>query len=127
VSTPWPLAPNISDAVLGERLFANSGTKQCHRRHAEPDWSEIHRELRRNHVTLSILWDEYIERHPTGYRYSRFCDLYREWERRLPVTMRQTHAASSLKKIELTRPRMTPIFFPLQHLTKGGGESFTRV
>jgi transposase len=70
---------DISDAVLGERLFANSGTKQCHRRHAEPDWSEIHRELRRNHVTLSILWDEYIERHPTGYRYSRFCDLYREW------------------------------------------------
>jgi len=89
----WPLAPDISDAVLEERLFANSGTKQGHRRHAEPDWGDIHREMKRKHVTLSILWDEYIERHPGGYRYSRFCDLYREWERRLPVTMRQTHAA----------------------------------
>jgi transposase len=37
------------------------------------------------------LWDEYIEGDPDGYRYSRFCELYRGWEARLPVTMRQTH------------------------------------
>ena len=39
--------------------------------------STIHRELKRKHVTLTMLWDEYIERHPDGYRYSRFCELYR--------------------------------------------------
>ncbi|WP_288142959.1 IS21 family transposase [Mesorhizobium sp.] len=39
------------------------------------------------------LWDEYIERHPDGYRYSRFCDLYRGWAANLPVTMRQNHGA----------------------------------
>jgi transposase len=49
--------------------------------------------MKRKHVTLSILWDEYIAANPGGYRYSRFCDLYREWQGRLPVTMRQTHAA----------------------------------
>jgi transposase len=38
------------------------------------------------------LWDEYIEQHPDGYRYSRFCELYRTWASRLSVTMRQTHA-----------------------------------
>src|SRR5947199_4533934 len=53
--------------------------------------SPIHRELKRKHVTLSILWDEYIERHSQGYRYSRFCELYRSWEAKLSVTMRQTH------------------------------------
>jgi hypothetical protein len=26
-------------------LFAVAGTKQGHRRHTEPDWAEIHREL----------------------------------------------------------------------------------
>jgi transposase len=26
------------------------------------------------------------------YRYSRWCDLYRAWERKLSVTMRQSHA-----------------------------------
>ena len=28
--------------------------------------------LKHKHVTLSILWDEYVERNPEGYRYSRF-------------------------------------------------------
>ncbi|MCS3693291.1 transposase [Bradyrhizobium elkanii] len=31
-------------------------------------------------MTLSILWDEYIASEPGGYRYSRFCELYRAWK-----------------------------------------------
>jgi len=88
----WPLPAALTDTALEARLFTAVGTKQGHRRHAEPDWAVIHRELRRKHVTLQILWDEYIERHPNGYRYSRFCELYRGWASRLSVTMRQTHA-----------------------------------
>jgi transposase len=65
---------------------------QGHRRQVEPDWPTIHCELKRKHVTLSILWDEYIARDPEGYRYSRFCELYRIWEAKLSVTMRQTQA-----------------------------------
>ena len=53
----------------------------------------MHRELRRKHVTLSILWEEYIAGEPGGYRYSRYCELYRAWEGQLSVTMRQSHAA----------------------------------
>jgi transposase len=87
----WPLPEEMTDAVLEARLFANAGTKQGHRRHVEPDWAAIHRELKRKHVTLQILWDEYIEREPQGYRYSRFCELYRSFEAKLSVTMRQTH------------------------------------
>jgi transposase len=30
-----------------------------------------------------MLWDEYIERCPERYRYSRFCELYRGWASRL--------------------------------------------
>src|SRR5439155_458782 len=74
------------------QLFTAVGRKQGHRRRAEPDWAAVHRELKRKHVTLQILWDEYIERHPDGYRYSRFCELYRGWASRISVTMRQTHA-----------------------------------
>jgi transposase len=88
----WPLPDTVTDGDLEARLYKSAGTKQGHRRHPEPDWAAIHRELRRKHVTLSILWDEYIEQHPDGYRYSRFCELYRGWEGRLSVSMRQTHA-----------------------------------
>jgi len=88
----WPLPAEVTDAMLEARLFGAVGTKQGHRRQTEPDWAQIHRELKRKHVTLSILWDEYIEEQPAGYRYSRFCELYRGWEARLPVTMGQIHA-----------------------------------
>ncbi len=88
----WPLPADLNDAALEERLYGRAGTKQGHRRHAEPDWALIHRELKRKHVTLSVLWDEYIAQDPGGYRYSRFCDLYRSWEGKLSVTMRQSHA-----------------------------------
>jgi len=81
----------MNDETLEARLFSRVGTKQGLRRRVEPDFALIHRELKRKHVTLQILWDEYIERHSDGYRYSRFCDLYRGFERRLSVTMRQTH------------------------------------
>jgi transposase-like protein len=89
-SLSWPLPDELTDAALEARLFPDAGMKQGQRRQVEPDWASIHRELKRKHVTLSILWDEYIARDLEGYRYSRFCELYRIWEGKLSVTMRQT-------------------------------------
>jgi transposase len=53
----WPLPEEMTDAMLEARLFANAGTTQGRRRLIEPDWAAIHHELKRKHVTLSILWD----------------------------------------------------------------------
>src|SRR5439155_8290639 len=64
----WPPPDEMTDVALEARLFPEAGTRQGHRRQTEPDWASIHRELKRKHVTLSILWDEYIARHPEGYR-----------------------------------------------------------
>src|SRR6266702_2685075 len=87
----WPLPDDITDAELEARLFAGVGagtsTRRGHRRQTEPDWAAVHRELKRKHVTLSIVWEEYIAGEPGGYRYSRFCELYRAWEGRLSVTI----------------------------------------
>src|ERR1700693_159878 len=60
----WPLPAEMTDSALEAALFAAAGTKQGHRRHTEPDWAEIHRELERKHVTLTMLWDEDLERCP---------------------------------------------------------------
>jgi len=89
----WPLPDSMSDGDLEAALYANHGTKRGHRRHAEPDWPTVHRELKRKHVTLVIVWDEYVAANPGGYSYSRFCELYRGFESKLSPTMRQTHAA----------------------------------
>jgi transposase len=74
----WPLPDDATDAILEERLYGRAGAKQATTR-AEPDWAVIHRELKKKHVTLAILWEEYIAQNPEGCRYSR-CDLYRSWE-----------------------------------------------
>src|SRR6266404_114669 len=107
----WPLPDEVTDGALEARLYKNAGTKQGHRRQVEPDWAIVHRELKRKHVTLSILWDEYIEQHPGGYRYSRFCDLYRSWEGKLSVTMRQAHAGGEKLFVDydLDRPMLKPL------------------
>jgi hypothetical protein len=51
----WPLDAGLTDAVLEQRLFANAGVKPGHRRHAEPDWVGVHREMRRKHVRRRVL------------------------------------------------------------------------
>ena len=89
----WPLGEGLSDVELEAALYANRRSKRGHRLHAEPDWPTVHRELKRKHVTMVIVWDEYIAAHPGGYSYSRFCELYRGFESKLSPTMRQTHAA----------------------------------
>ena len=89
----WPLPEAMNDGALEAALYASRRSKRGHRRIEEPDWASVHRELKRKHVTLLILWDEYIVANPGGYSYSRFCELYRSFETTLSVTMRQTHAA----------------------------------
>jgi transposase len=105
----WPLPDDLTDAILEAKLYKNAGTKQGHRRQAEPDWAVIQRELKRKHVTLSILWDEYIEQHPDGYRYSRFCDLYRSWESKLSVTMRQVHGGGEKLFVDYAGDRVSVV------------------
>ncbi len=89
----WPLPNGMNDDALEAALYANRRSKRGHRRVEEPDWAGVHRELKRKHVTLVILWDEYIAANPGGHSYSRFCELYRAFEKTLSVTMRQTHGA----------------------------------
>lgn len=88
----WPLPEDLDEGQLEVMLFPPSaaGNKQSH---PLPDWAEVHRELKRKGVTLSLLWMEYKTRHPDGYQYSRFCDRYREWAKTVDPCMRQDHKA----------------------------------
>ena len=44
-------------------------------------------------MTLQLIWEEHRAVHPDSYGYSRFCELYRAWAKKLSPTMRQTHTA----------------------------------
>lgn len=87
----WPLAEEMDEARLEQMLFATEVVKGTN---AVPDFDEIRQELKRKGVTLQLLWHEYKQAHPQdGYQYSRFCELYRRWQGKLDVVMRQDHKA----------------------------------
>ena len=90
----WPdIAEWSEDQVI--QAVAPSREKPGQRNQSpEPDYGDIRHELQTNkHVTLQLLWEEYREKNPDGYRYSRFCDLYRGWLRRQEVVLRQEYRA----------------------------------
>jgi transposase len=89
----WPLPSDLDDAALERRLFPPPPVAPSEGRFF-PDCAAIHRELKsRKNVTLQLLWEEYKQAIPQGYAYSWYCELYREWKRRLDVVMRQEHRA----------------------------------
>ena len=92
VGLVWPLPDELTDDVLTARLYASSPV-QIKGVRTLPDWPMVHRELRRKGVSLHLLWQEHRAVHPDGHSYSQFCDLYRAWNGRLSLTMRQVHVA----------------------------------
>jgi len=67
-----------TDGELEARLFARPGSPP---RRPEPDWAAIARELGRRGVTLQLLWREYLDDAPEGYRYTQFVARFRAWQR----------------------------------------------
>lgn len=88
----WPLPAEADDAALERRLYPPAPPVATEERPL-PVWTDVHRELQRKSVTLFLLHQEYRERHPDGYQYSRFCDLYRAWAGKIDLVMRQEHRA----------------------------------
>jgi len=87
----WPLPEGLDEERLQELLFPDTGG--CAPSRVLPDMEHIHKELRRKHVTLQLLWEEYRAEYPGGYGYTQFCEYYRRWKGRLEVTLRQVHPA----------------------------------
>jgi len=92
IGITWPIPQEITDAELEQRLFTLAGFHDGSTKPV-PDWTKVHEELKRRGVTLMILWEEHRAAHVDGHGYSRFCELYGEWRKRLSPTMRQTHVA----------------------------------
>ena len=92
----WPLPEGWDEARVEAALFPRReptvGEKNPAR--TPPDFAAIHEQLRSSkYVTLQLLWEEYRQGNPEGYRYSRFCELYQRWRSKLDVVLRQEHKA----------------------------------
>jgi transposase len=87
----WPLTVELDEIQLENRLYPKEIPTKSKR--PQPDFPHIHQELRRSNVTLQLLWSEYKRQYPSGYQYSQFCELYRQWSGKLTMTLHQIHKA----------------------------------
>ena len=102
-------ADKLSEVELERRVFGVAPAKSASR--AAPDCAWIHGELKRHrHVTLQLLWEEYSAEHgAAAYQRSAFCQIYRDWEKRLKRSMRQRHFAGEKMFVDYAG-RTVPIY-----------------
>jgi len=85
----WETIAELSEEELEAQLYDAKKTLA----RAAPDCLWIHTQRQRRGVTLELLHLEYLERYPTGYRYTQFCEYYRRWAKKRKLSMRQVHRA----------------------------------
>jgi transposase len=103
----WPQVQALADDVLESRLYRRPAVAGS--RGPAPDGAWIHAERRKPGVTLELLHLEYLERHPDGYRYTQFCELYRRWLGRRGLSMRQIHHAGEKMFVDYAGQKPTLI------------------
>ncbi len=127
----WPLPEDFDDGRLEAMLYPPPALSKQSR--AVPDWSQIHKELRRKGVTLQLLWQEYKADHPDdGYQYSQFCEHYKRFKGQIDVVLRQTYLAGekglvdfSGDGIPITDPRTGEVTQAELFLAVLGASNFT--
>jgi transposase len=106
----WELACELDDGELERRLFRAVGYNEPSER-APIDLEWVRREMRRPGVTLQLVWAEYAAAVKAGdgpkrpYQYSQFCELYRRFEAKVDVVMRQSHRAGERLFIDYSGKR----------------------
>lgn len=88
----WPLPDDIDDTRIETLLFSPEPPQRTSHR-CMPPMEDMRRELHKKGVTLQLLWMEYKEKHPEGYQYSQFCELYGRWAKTLDLSLRQEYRA----------------------------------
>jgi len=93
---------NLPDSELAVLLHPPRSTKQADERYSWLSERLEHygRELQRRHVTKLILWEEYLQEQPDGYRYAQFCQHLDRYLQRHQPTMPQVHLPGDQLQID---------------------------
>jgi transposase len=101
--TTWDQVRDLDEGALEKRLYQRAD--DGHWLEARPllDWAAVDRDLRRHrHLTLKLVWGEYIQAHPDGYGFTQFCEDFRRWRREQgrTVTLRQEHRPGAARQVD---------------------------
>lgn len=96
----WPLPEELKERDLYQKLFPEKAKPMAVR--PMPNWEEVHRELSKRAVTITLLWKEYREKHPDGYGFTQFREYYQQWNQTHTNTMRLPRKAGEEMEVDYT-------------------------
>jgi transposase len=107
----WPLPEALCDDELERRLYGAQASPVAHK--VEPIYADMKAALARKGMTLQLLWEEYQQALSAERAYSRsqFCQRFRDWQNRQPLSMRQTHVPGEKMFVDYAGPTL-PIVDP---------------
>jgi len=105
----WPLPSNLDDHSLALKFYPSSDPR-CSKNKVEPNWPQIHQDLKAKTVTRQLLWEEYSEQYPNRcYSYSQFCERYQQWRKKQKRSLRQMHKAGEKLFVDYCGPTMAVV------------------
>ena len=110
----WPLEESVSNEQIGGILFPERYSTVS--MYLEPDYAYIHSELAKRGVTLTLLWNEYVQKAESlgkkPYMTTQFGDKYRTWARITKATMRIQHKPGDAMQVDWSGDTL-PIYDPV--------------
>lgn len=104
----WEIACNMTEAEVAGRLYGEERTDKPQNGkespYLMPDYEWVHREMRKPHVTLRLLWAEYArqaaEAGKLAYGQTQFNKYYAEFRNVRNVTMHLEHTPGSVMEVD---------------------------
>jgi transposase len=117
----WPLPEGMGDAQIYNLLWPGKSKKE---EFAEPDWALVQSELKKKHVTLNLLWQEYRDEcaadGKVAYQRSAFNEHYAKWTEKNDAIMHIEHrpaerlevdwAGTTMRLVDRDTGEMLPVY-----------------
>lgn len=97
----------LSDTELADLFTEDSQTEKERYEALASNFSHYERELLKPSCTLGALHQEYLLKHPDGYRYSQFCWHIRQWNKRTTPGGKLLHKARDKLYIDFCGSKLT--------------------
>jgi transposase len=100
---------DLNDDGVYELFFGGPDQKRDENEryaHLSSRFEYFSQELKKRHVTLQKLWEEYIAEYPNGYSRTRFFDHYSQWKKSCELTMHIEHKAGDKMFVDFTGKKL---------------------
>lgn len=96
----------LNDVELMNALQGDKKQSCLRYQYIKERFKYYHKELKRQHVTLQRLWEEYCQETENAYSYSQFAYHYQMWKNTLPLSMHMEHKAGDKLFIDFTGKKL---------------------